>query len=87
MNSLYLFGNMVKIKNKHILKSKDLKILRREISEKLDDAIEFSKDKIETGRINDIELIFFNENPCFFRKNNQIFFSIKGLIKFNPTKN
>lgn len=76
---------MVKIKNKHRLKNKDIQKLFNEIYSNLNINIESSFSSAETGVIDDFELIFLDGVPCFFRKDNQLFYTIKGLMHFNPS--
>lgn len=77
---------MVKIKNKHRLKQKDLRGLQNEITNSLDDSIVFSNEKIDIGRLFDYDLILIDDIPCFIRKDDQLFFTIKGLLNLNPTQ-
>ena len=76
---------MVKIKNKHRLKNKDIQKLFNEIHSNLNMNIESSFNSVEIGVIDDFELIFLDKVPCFFRKDKQLFYTIKGLMHFSPS--
>jgi len=76
---------MVKIKNLHRLKQKEIRLLLKEIEETLQLSISLSNTKVERGKIQDIEFIFLENTPCFFRKDTTLFFTILGLLRFKPT--
>ena len=75
----------MKIKNKHRLKQKEYRRLIDEIHRKIDPSFSYECSMIETGKIDDIEFIFFDGIPCFFRKDGILFYSLKGLIRFTPS--
>jgi len=70
---------MVKIKNKHRLKQKEIRQLLDEIHNSLDPTYTLSSSSIETGKIDQYELIFLDGIPCFFRVNGQLFYTLKGV--------
>ena len=74
----------IKIKNKHSLKRKEIKKIIDEIKNNfsIDNFDKFSK--VETGFIDDIELIFIDDKPCFMKIDNILFFTIQGIINFKP---
>jgi PUA domain protein len=70
---------MVKIKNKHRLKQKEIRQLLEEIHESLDPSFTLSCASVETGRIDQYELIFLDSIPCFFKVDDQLFYTLKAV--------
>ena len=70
---------MVKIKNKHRLKQKEIRQLLDEIHGSLHPMYTLSCESIETGRIDQYHLIFLDSIPCFFRNDDQLFYTLKGV--------
>jgi PUA domain protein len=77
---------MVKIKNKHQLKRKEIRGFLEQIHEKLDDTYPFSVDTVEIGTVDTYELIFINDIPLFFKRNDEFFYTLVGLLKYQPRK-
>jgi len=76
---------MGKIKNLHRLKQKEIRLFHKEIEEQLHTHISFDNIVVETGKQENIEFVFIDKKPCFFRKEKHLFFTIIGLLQFKPT--
>jgi PUA domain protein len=74
----------VKIKNKHQMKNKEIRILKEKLSKIFDCDFNFDKSVLETGMIDDKKLIFVDEKPCFLYKNGEYIFTLFVLNKFRP---
>jgi PUA-domain protein len=75
----------VKIKNKHHLKQKECRRLIERIHDQIDPEFTIDYSSIETGKIDEYEFIFIDGIPYFFQIKNQLFYTLKGLMTFNPT--
>lgn len=74
----------IKIKNKHSLKSKEIKEFFNDVKIKfLVDFYEHNL-KVETGFIDGIKIIFIDDDPCFMIIDDTLFFTIQGVMKFKP---
>jgi PUA domain protein len=76
-----------KIKNRHRLKSKDIREIQYELEKNFNDKIIDDNSKVEIGDFEDIKLIFIDGNPCFMINESKIFLTLLGLNKFNLKKN
>jgi PUA domain protein len=74
----------VKIKNRHRLKSKDIKKIIEELRKYFDEDFFDEKASVDTGKIEDTKIIFVNEEPCFVYHNNRIMITLFGVNKFQP---
>ena len=77
---------MGKIKNLHRLKHKEIRLLNKEIEEQLHTCISFDNATVETGKQDSIEFVYIDKKPCFFRKEQHLFFTVIGLLHFNPSR-
>ena len=77
---------MVKIKNKHRLKRKEIRELLDLIHQKIDDTYLFSTENIELGTIDHNELIFVDGIPLFFKRKENLFYTLVGLLQSPPAK-
>lgn len=77
----------VKIKNRHRLKSKEIKHFQSELKNCFDSIFFDDKSSVETGELDGVELIFIDGEPCFMIHDNKIIFTLYGLEKFRPKKN
>lgn len=75
---------MKQVKNKHRLKQKEIKHLLHEIHDTLDLSFELKDRTVETGKINEYDLIFVDGVPCFFQENTHLFYTLKGLFQLTP---
>ena len=77
---------MVKVKNKHRLKRKEIRELLDHIHRKIDADFSVSSENIETGTLDTYELIFIDGIPLFLRKDDDLFFTLVGLLRTKQTK-
>jgi len=77
---------MVKIKNRHRLKSKDIRILNNELHKIFN--VDFLDERavVETGDIEGFKTIFIDSEPCFITLDNQTILTLYGVNKFKPVK-
>ena len=75
-----------KIKNLHRLKQKDIKALQDEIAEQFSEAVVQDLNAVEIGKVQHRELIFIDKKAIFFKQNDQLFFTILGLLMLKPQK-
>lgn len=76
----------VKVKNKHSLKKKEIKKIVREIKNIFPIDFHEKNLKIEIGFFNDVEIIFIDDEPCFMIIDDKLFFTLKGVMKFEPNE-
>ena len=75
---------MVKIKNKHILKKKEIKNFFSEVRKIFSFDIQEFFFKVESGFFDNVKIIFIDDDPCFMKMDNMLFFTVKGILKFKP---
>lgn len=76
----------MKIKNRHRLKSKDIKNFQNEFKNIFGSFFIDEKSLIETGDFDGIKMILVDSEPCFMYYENKIFFTLTGINKFSPQK-
>jgi PUA domain protein len=76
----------MKIKNRHRLKTKDIKKFQNELKNNFDSIFIDLKSLVETGNFDGIEIILIDGEPCFMNYENKIVFTLTGINKFNPQK-
>ena len=76
----------IKIKNKHRLKQKDKRKMLQMIQDIFDELIISDDAVIETGRLDEKQILFIDEIPCFFKEQEKLFFTIPGLLSLHPSK-
>jgi PUA domain protein len=74
----------LKIKNRHRLKSKDIRFIQDELKNIFNTSFFNEKSYVETGDFEGIQLVFINGEPCFMYHNNKLVFTLHGLNKFKP---
>ena len=74
----------VKIKNRHRLKSKEIRNILNELQQIFHDDFFGKKSSIETGSIEGIDVILVDDEVDFIINDERIFFTIRGLNKYNP---
>jgi len=77
----------IKIKNRHRLKAKDIRRYQNELKDIFNDVFFNEKSSIETGDLNETNIIFVDGEPCFMSYNDKIVFTLHGLNKYKPKKN
>ena len=77
----------MKIKNRHRLKSKDIRQINDDLKKTF--TIEFFNEKssVETGEYGDKKVILIDGEPCFMFYEDKIIFTLHGLNKFKPKQN
>jgi len=78
---------MVKIKNRHRLKKKEIKKILNELRNTFNCKFFDDKSSVEKGKFDETEMIFVNQEPCFIIYENQIFFTLHGINKYKPEEN
>jgi PUA-domain protein len=74
------------IKNRHSLKSKDIKIFQNVLKNFYNNTFINKKSFVETADLEGINIIFVDNEPSFMLYENKIFFTLYGLNKFKPEK-
>jgi len=77
----------VKIRNRHPLKSKEIRWYQEQTQKHFHQVFFTEKDTIETGRIGEYEVLLINGTIDFMILQDQLFFTLKGLYKHHPTHN
>ena len=72
------------IKNKHILKRKEIRLLFNHIKNKFLIDINENHIKVESGFFENRKIIFIDEEPCFMIIDGEIFFILYGILRFKP---
>ncbi|MDH7507265.1 MAG: RNA-binding protein [Candidatus Thermoplasmatota archaeon] len=74
------------IKNRHNLKSKEIKFFQNQLKNFYDDIFIDKKSSVEIGEMEDLVLIFVDNKPSFIFYKDKILFTLFGLNKFKPKK-
>jgi len=77
----------VKIKNRHQLKTKEIKKFENDLKKTFDSIFFNQKSLVETGDFEGINIVFIENEPCFMIYENKIIFTLHGLNKFKPKEN
>ena len=77
----------IKIKNRHRLKSKDIRKYQNDLKLIFNEIFFNEKSTIETGDLDGRIIIFIDSEPCFMSHNDKIVFTLHGLNKYKPKKN
>jgi PUA domain protein len=73
-----------RIKNKHNLKRKEIKELFNEVNNIFFIGNPDKNLRVEIGIFDDVKIIFIDDDPCFMKMDNMLFFTVKGILKFKP---
>jgi len=71
-----------KLKNRHRLKSRDIRDLQDELRGSFRDFEFRAGDSVEIADLYEYKLIFVNDVPCFFSFEDKFFFTLVGLDKY-----
>lgn len=74
------------LKNRHNLKSKEIKIFQNELKNYYDDNFFDKKSFVEIAEFEGINIIFVDNEPDFMLYKNKIFFTLHGLNRYKPKK-
>lgn len=77
----------VKIKNRHRLKSKDIRKLQNELRNTFNSIFFNEKSSVETGDFEGMKIIFVDDEPCFMFHESKIVFTLHGLDIYKPNEN
>jgi len=72
------------IKNRHSLKSKEIKIFQNELKNFYNDNFINKKSLVEIAKLKNFNIIFVDNQPDFILYENKIFFTLYGLNKYKP---
>ena len=75
----------MKVKNRHRLKSKDIKEILNELRNNFDNVFFSEKESVEVADVEDTKLVFIEDIPCFMYVGNKLMFTLTGLNKFKPS--
>jgi len=76
-----------KIKNRHRLKTKDIKNFEDELKKKFNSIFFKEHSSVETGDFEEIIIVLIDGEPCFMIYENKIIFTLYGLNKYKPKEN
>jgi len=76
----------VVLKNRHNLKSKEIKIFQNELKNYYDDNFFNKKSFVEIAESEGLNIIFVDNEPDFMLYKNKIFFTLHGLNRYKPNK-
>ena len=76
-----------KIKNRHRLKTKDIKKLNSDLKNTFLDSYFNEKSSVEIGDYEEYKIFFVNDEPFFVFYKNKIIFTLHGINKFKPKNN
>ena len=74
----------VKIKNRHRLKTKEIKKIQNEFWITFNQSFFDEKSTVETGEVEGIKILLVDDIPCFFEYENKLVFTLQGLYRFKP---
>jgi len=74
----------MKIKNRHQLKSKEIRYILKELSTRFSTSLFSSSSSVERGTLDDYSIILVDNEIDFFKIGEKIFFTLKGLYRFQP---
>ena len=77
----------MKIKNRHRLKTKDIKKFQSELRNTFNNDFFNENSSVETGDFEEIKMVFIDGEPCFMLYENKIIFTLHGLNKYKPKQN
>ena len=77
----------IKIKNRHRLKTKDIRRFQNELKNIFNDIFLNEKSSVETGDLDGTNIILVDGEPCFMSYENKIVFTLYGLNRYKPKKN
>ena len=74
------------LKNRHSLKSKEIKNFQNVLKNFYDDIFFDKKSFVEIAEFEGLNIIFVDNEPSFMLYENKIFFTLYGLNKYKPKK-
>jgi len=76
-----------KIKNRHRLKSKEIKDIKDKINKMFKSDFFDERSMVETGELDGIKIILVDDEPSFMFCEDEIIFTLHGLNKYKPKEN
>jgi len=76
-----------KIKNRHRLKSKEIKDIQSQINKTFKYDFFNERSMVETGDLEGIKIILVDDEPSFMFYEDRIIFTLHGLNKYKPKEN
>jgi len=73
-----------KIRNRHRLKSKEIKKILEQLKNYFDKYFFDLKTSVEIGEVENQNIVFVDNEPSLMYHNNKIFFTLYGLNKYKP---
>ena len=73
-----------KLRNRHRLKSKEIRNIKNNIEQKYNDVVIDEKSVFEVGDHEDVKLIVVDNIPCFMYVEDNLVFTLQGLNFFKP---
>jgi PUA-domain protein len=73
-----------KIKNRHRLKSREIKKIQNELQNTFNQDFFDEKSTVETGDLEGTKIILVDDIPCFIIHKNRIVFTLHGLYRYKP---
>jgi len=77
----------VKIKNRHRLKSKDIRNLLEEVKKDFNEINFDDKTTVEIGDFEEFRIVFIQNIPCFFYHCNKLIITLFGINNLHPKSN
>ena len=74
----------VKLKNRHKLKSKNIREIQIDIQKDFKDITISNSLSVVTGEYDGIKIILINSEPCFFYYEKRLVFTLQGINRFKP---
>jgi len=74
----------MKIKNRHRLKSKEIKKMLDDLKSVYSCAFFTEEDSVETGDFDGVKMVLIDNHPYFMYLNDILFFTLSGLERYKP---
>ena len=75
---------VVKIKNRHRLKERDVKELSADLQTRFGDDFLKGKIVVDIGSVEEFTVLLVDDSIDFMMHNNKVFFTLQGLMKYQP---
>lgn len=75
---------VVKIKNRHRLKERDVKELSADLQTRFGDDFLKGKIAVDIGSVEEFTVLLVDDSIDFMMHNNKVFFTLQGLMKHQP---
>jgi PUA-domain protein len=75
----------MKIKNRHRLKKRDIKILQKDLEQTFSRGIDLGS-AVDIGDVEGYHIVFVDDEPCFTLYKERPQFTVQGLLHYSPQK-